>query len=426
MRHLGRVTIALAACAALAGSAWAHDEETGGPTFVVDHWRDNFVPFFDAGDPKTRHDSDPDNDESRDDVETRRSAQRWRDEVRTDGSTDQEVGDGCMETFCVAAADQSGDLARVDHSLAVGPSTVEGDRNAVVVEVLGAGAEVDLGGSNKMGFAAVPDVSQAEVTPSEQVDDPAEREAPDRLSVMTAGDHSMLGAAHSNSDHRPAPIEGNHDAHGGSVWVDLFLPTEDSPTRVRDTRVGIVVLDHLGCQFGCSDEYHTFYAADPERTIFQVGEMPGQAEFVARDPDRWLFGFGPSGETPEAMNPVVVPLSEALFDDLVNPNLVPHTNAATGVGDAASACCAPDPAQDGQFCNRNPGGALMTALENGGTIAGCVELASGDCVGGALTADGFQGCMVMDGQPTVDGEEVSEEECTEAAAAACCENEACL
>ncbi|MGH7897633.1 MAG: hypothetical protein ACREQQ_06755 [Candidatus Binatia bacterium] len=420
-----RTSMAVAALVATfaAGTALAHEEETENPTFVFENWRDNFFPFIDDGDPRTRHDSDATNDEGRHNPETRRSDQRWRDEVRSDGSVG-EVGDGCMETFCTFVADDDGDAVRVDHTVTAGPSTRQGDRNAVSVEVLGAGGTANLGPAQKQGPLAVPDLSQAAFEEDGEPDDPSGRGAPTSLHAGTAGDHSLLGAAHSNTDHSSYPEQGNHDSHGGSTWVDLYADPEE-PSKTRDSRAGVVIMDHLGCEFGCSDEYHTAYAADPERTIFQAGEAPDQAEFVAEDPDRWLFGMGNDGESrSDRLDPVVSGPATQLHDDVVNPNVDPVTNAATGVGDAAAACCAPR-ASDGRFCNRNVGGALNNAVDNG-VIAGCVDLSNGDCVGGVLTPDGLQGCMVSGGEATVGGAPATEAECTEAAAAACCDNEACL
>jgi hypothetical protein len=58
-------------------------------------------------------------------------------------------------------------------------------------------------------------------------------------------------------------------------------------------------------------------------------------------------------------------------------------------------------------------------------LAGCAELPDGTCIGGALTPEGFEGCMVLE-EPMVGGEPATEEECANAAAAACCEHGACL
>lgn len=418
------ITVTLLAVLA-AGPASAHEESTGNPTYVFDNWRDQFVPFFDGGDPNTRHDDDAANDETRDDAETRRSMQRWRDEVRTDGSVGT-VGEGCMETYCTAVADQNGDVVRVDHTVTVGPSTRAGDRNAIVVEVLGGETEVDLGPAVKQGPASYPDATQAGVSGPGEPEDPSGRPAPDEVHVMTAGDHSLLGAAHSNSDHSPAPQQGNHDAHGGSVWADVYADP-DQPTKTRDSRVGIVIMDHLGCQFGCSDEYHTFYPADASRTAYQVGEAPDQAEFVARDPDRWIFGYGPGGPDDavnDRLNPAVSPLAGTLFDEVVNPYVDPAVAAATGTGPTSSLCCASD--AEGNACIP---GALQNAADapEREAFGGCIEIDEDNCFGGGShgAPPENNGCIVVNGMPFVHGMPASPEDCTAAAAAGCCAAGAC-
>jgi hypothetical protein len=407
--------------------ALAHDDPAPNePAIVVDDWRDNFVPYFDTGDPRTRHDSDPANDESREDPEVRKRQQRWRDEVRPDGSTG-EVGDGCTDIDCHVVADQSGKMIQVNQSLSPGPSARGGEPNVVTVDVLGAGARADFGGSETEGpihapsNAADPDV-QTDTDPEK-----INRDVPTELHVYKAADHSLLSAAHSPNDHGPGEFD-QHDTHGGTASVDVYLPGSENGAP-RDSKVGVLILDHLGCQFGCADEYHEFYVADPGRTIFQIGEMPGQTEFVARDPDRWLFGFGPNHETPEMLNPTTTPATDAAFESEAWDAALAVNSSATGVGEANSLCCAAaEPG--GPFCNRNAGDGAMNVAESG-AVAGCVELSTGDCIGGAVTPDGsVAGCAVVGGQIVYD-EEVQEgpdapAECTRRAVEACCANGACL
>ncbi|MGH7820457.1 MAG: hypothetical protein ACREQ9_11825 [Candidatus Binatia bacterium] len=425
MRRHARIVVALAVMLMPAG-AWSHDSGTGDGTYVFEPWRPQFVPYFDDGDPKTRHDSDQTNDEGRDDAETRRSSERWRDEIRTDGSQG-DVGVGCMETFCTSASVDGNDVLRVDHSITIGPSTRQNDRNAVAVEALGAGGTLNLGGAEKMDAIAIPRIQEAgpEGDPDTEPDVPSDPAPPERVSVQNSGDHTLLGAAHSNTGHDPYPAQGNHDAHGGTIYADVYVPTADDPTAVQDSRAGIVILDHLGCTFGCSDEFHRFYAADPERTLLQIGEMPGQTEDTARNPDDWIYGYEPyRGPLPTVpLGGSTAPVTDALFAADGWAAIGEASASATGAGAANSACCAPR-ASDGQFCNRNPGGAVNDALDGGG-IAGCLELSNGDCVGGVLTPDGFEGCMVSGGQATVDGAPASNTECSEAAADACCSAGAC-
>lgn len=115
-KRTSRMTVVAVVLLLPAAGALAHDEETGDANAVAPNRRDNIIPFFEAGDPKTRHDSDPTNDQNRDDVETRRSWQRWRDEVRDDGSRG-ETGEGCMDQYCNSVSDDHGRNVRVDHTL---------------------------------------------------------------------------------------------------------------------------------------------------------------------------------------------------------------------------------------------------------------------------------------------------------------------
>ncbi|MGH7820456.1 MAG: hypothetical protein ACREQ9_11820, partial [Candidatus Binatia bacterium] len=184
----------------------------------------------------------------------------------------------------------------------------------------------------------------------------------------------------------------------------------------------------------CTDEYHEAWA-DPERTIFQVGEIAGQTEHVATDPNRWLYGDadpevdlnGPTGDaTAEAFGSDAWAAVEAA------------NSSATGVGAAQSPCCAPKPCASfdgggnctdpnaGKFCNRNQGGNVMNIAESQ-ALAGCVEVNSGNCFGGG-TSDGqdTDGCMMVNGQAMRHMEPVTPEECTIVAVDACCAHGACL
>jgi hypothetical protein len=266
-----------------------------------------------------------------------------------------------------------------------------------------------------------------EITTDTEPEDLANREAPSQFSLANSADHSWLALAHSPDDHGPGEFD-QHDTHGGSIWADVYLPTNEDH-KVRDSNAGVFILDHLGCTFGCLDEYHQFYA-DPERLIFQVGEIPNQAEFVGRDPDRYVFGFGSYDDgTPQNLNPTLQPVTNPLFD-ATNPVIDPVVSSTTGVdgdGDAQgrSPCCAADPNQDGHFCNRNAGGSAMGVIEDQ-VGAGCADIDEQNCAGGGVGADGvFRGCVVVNGEETVEGGE----SCTAAAVAGCCSdpnNAACM
>jgi hypothetical protein len=361
--------IVLALVAFAGGTAGAHDQDGGDANTVAENRRDNIVPFFEAGDPRTRHDSDGTNDQTRDDAETRRSWQRWRDEVRNDGSTG-EVGEGCMDQYCNSVSDDQGEILRVDHTLSVGPAAQPGDWNRVRVKALGAGATADLGGSQEavpgspilapdVAGAALRDPDNGTGSPDEMGGDPdtepedvSQRGAPSSLHVNHSPDHSWLGAAHSSSDHGDESEFASHDTHGGTIWADVILPDAEDPTRVRDTKAGNSIVEHLSCPT-CTDEYHEVWL-DPERTIFQIGEAPGQTEHVGRNPDRWLFGHE-NGQPEDALNSTTAPASDAAFGSEAWMALLEANASATGVGEANSACCAPSAEQGDASATATPG-----------------------------------------------------------------------
>lgn len=78
---------------------------------------------------------------------------------------------------------------------------------------------------------------------------------------------------------------------------------------------------------------------------------------------------------------------------------------------AQSPCCAE--ATDGSSCNDNTG-------STGGQTAGCVQAPTGSCAGGDATVP--SGCICLAGSGTcVDSTgPISDQACTDAAAAACC------
>lgn len=187
---------------------------------------------------------------------------------------------------------------------------------------------------------------------------------------------------------------------------------------------------------GCLDEWHTVYA-DPERTLVQIGEMPGQVEEVARNPDAWMLGEQPGSGTPSQLDPTADPVTNSAFDE-TDPIVDPLVSSGTGVGEASSPCCSPKPCTErdavgncidpnaGKFCNRNVAGVAMTSVENQ-AVTGCADSPTGDCFGGAVTPDGdAQGCVIVGGEIVVSGGAPTEEGCTAAAVDACCANGACL
>ena len=136
--------------------------------------------------------------------------------------------------------------------------------------------------------------------PSGSVDDP---EGPLTLHAGTAGEHALGEAAHSDEGHADDEF-GNHDTHGGSIYADICLGTDDGTSfegqagaceDVYDSQVGITVVDHLTCPAGCMDEYHVIRPTDPESTQHQLEDSQRDAGEIAADPQRYACGYEEQG-----------------------------------------------------------------------------------------------------------------------------------
>jgi hypothetical protein len=130
--------------------------------------------------------------------------------------------------------------------------------------------------------------------------------SPQSIHTGMAADHSMTEDAHSAQGH--GTDEGNHDTHGGSVFVDLCLASDQGTSYQgkpgacagpRDTQVGFNIVDHDPCgppQPGdipvpCSDEYHVIRPLDPEYTQEQNEQDRAEIQRYAENPGEWLCGY---------------------------------------------------------------------------------------------------------------------------------------
>lgn len=138
--------------------------------------------------------------------------------------------------------------------------------------------------------------------PSASVNDP---EGPATLHAGIAGDHTLTEGAHADEGHADSEF-GNHDSHGGAVYVDVCAGTDAGTshegqagacTGPQDTQVGITVVDHLPCPAGCADEYHVVRPADPAYTQEQVNDSQRDIGEVAADPQRWACGYEEQGSS---------------------------------------------------------------------------------------------------------------------------------
>ena len=137
-------------------------------------------------------------------------------------------------------------------------------------------------------------------SPSGSVDDP---EGPATIHAGMAGEHALGEAAHSDEDHTDTEF-GNHDSHGGSIYADICLGTDNGTSYednagscedMYDTQVGITVVDHLTCPAGCADEYHIVRPLDPEYTQEQMADSQRDIGEIAADPQRYACGYEEMG-----------------------------------------------------------------------------------------------------------------------------------
>ena len=121
---------------------------------------------------------------------------------------------------------------------------------------------------------------------------------PQSLHAGMAADHSLLEAAHDSEHHGEG--EGNHDAHGGALYADVCLSSEEGTsyegqagdcTRPEDTQVGVVIMDHLDCPLGCADEYHDVRPLDTEYTLAQMQDSQDNIAEIAADPHTYVCGY---------------------------------------------------------------------------------------------------------------------------------------
>ena len=239
--RIGLLALVVAGSLVAVPAAFAHDCPKGAPpdspacrsTPPYGGWRPNWIPLFDVPD---RQD-DVEGEAGSPTDESRRTYQRWRDEY------------GCSGSMCVW----------FEPSLSAPGPDGAGDGQ------------------------------------------------PRSVHTGIAADHTWLEGFHQSEGHVTGS-EGTHDGHGGTVYADVCLAedTHDYGDKedvgcdergVEDTEVGVVVVDHLGCTFGCQDEYHVVRPFDAAYTQAQLEETPKDAQYDAEHPDDWLCGYDGYGDS---------------------------------------------------------------------------------------------------------------------------------
>lgn len=127
------------------------------------------------------------------------------------------------------------------------------------------------------------------------------------MSVHTgmAADHSFGELAHTTEGH--GTQEGNHDSHGGSVYADVCLASDEGTSYdgqpgecggVEDTQAGANIVDHNPCgppineiPLPCFDEYHVVRPLDPAYTQEQMEESQEEIQRDVEDPHEYLCGY---------------------------------------------------------------------------------------------------------------------------------------
>ena len=132
-------------------------------------------------------------------------------------------------------------------------------------------------------------------TSATQYDTDEEGPRPNEVHVGYAANHCFLAEAAHDCDHHDSDEFGTHDPHGGAIYADLCASKNpdskycnDGPT---DTQVGVTVVDHLGCPFGCMDEYHVVRPLDQRYTERQMADSQRAVERIASDPQRHVCGY---------------------------------------------------------------------------------------------------------------------------------------
>lgn len=119
---------------------------------------------------------------------------------------------------------------------------------------------------------------------------------PNSLHVGMAADHSMTENAHQSENHGTG--ESNHDAHGGAVFADVCITSDEGTSYEsepgacegpEDTRVVFVIKDHLACPL-CLDEYHEVRPLDAEYTEGQMERSVDDVEHTSQHPVHHVCG----------------------------------------------------------------------------------------------------------------------------------------
>jgi hypothetical protein len=225
------------------GSAQAHQCEQAKKnkpaecrdTEVYPDWRPNYIPLFDL----------PNRDDPEAGEQERYDAQRWRDEC-----DDDDDGDG-----------------------------VEEQRQQ---------CQWLYGGTSVQQYPS---------------DDGASVSRPNELHVGYAANHCFLAeAAHDCDNHGTEDEFATHDSHGGAVYADVCLsPNPDSrlcDDGMQDTQVGVTVVDHLPCPWGCFDEYHVVRPFDTDYTTEQMADSQAAIATIPSNPEGYACGYHGCSSSP--------------------------------------------------------------------------------------------------------------------------------
>jgi hypothetical protein len=123
---------------------------------------------------------------------------------------------------------------------------------------------------------------------------------PNELHAGFAATHCFLAeAAHDCDRHGSGSEFDTHDSHGGAIYADICLSANANSKfcddGLKDTQVGVTIVDHLTCPAGCFDEYHVIRPFDSEYTDRQMANSISDTQTAANDPQRHVCGHEDKG-----------------------------------------------------------------------------------------------------------------------------------
>lgn len=130
-------------------------------------------------------------------------------------------------------------------------------------------------------------------------DPPGSTPRPNELHIGYSATHCFLAEGAHDCDSHDETEFGTHDSHGGAIYADICLATNPDSKfcddGLKDTQVGVTIVDHLTCPMGCFDEYHVVRPLDQEYTQRQMDNSVTATQNALSDPQRHICGYEDKG-----------------------------------------------------------------------------------------------------------------------------------